>query len=345
MMKINEAKGGQKLPRYNHYVPRFILDNFANGGKLSILDKHTLKRFKLPPYRAMGEKDFNNVRIGEHILSFEDKFTYLEDLAAPVISKVLQQTSLASLSPMDQAILNMFVVVQLLRSKRRRLDYAAVATEIKRRWPGAIVNPLKEKIVDDEFEKFFTLDFTFSKLQELASSLVSKHSFLMVKNCKDELYISDNPMVMHNSKQYGPYGNIGLAVPHVEIYYPLSHQIVLGYMCPLTMKETEEAHVAADSEVNSLFSRMFMSPQGLSMADRLGIEKARAEIERAKSYYAMIKSERVVPISSENMLFLNSLQVLSSARYLACHTDNFAFAMKALSERPHWKEGVGIKIS
>ena len=344
-MKFNTRAADEKLPRYNHYVPRFILDNFALNGQLSIFDKHTLKRFRLPPYRAMGEKDFNNVRVGDDILSFQNKFTFIEDKAAPVISEVVRQRSLASLNPMDQATLHMFVVVQLLRSKRRRLDHTAVSTEIKRRWPDADLNPLKDKMVDNEFDKFFALNFSFSRLDELVSPLVAKHPFLMLKHCEGDLYISDNPVVMHNNKQYGPYGNIGLAVPHIEIYYPLSHELVLAYMCPLTMKETEDAHAAADQHVNSVFSKMFLSPAGMSISDKLEIEKARAEIQRAKNHFAMIKNERVVPITSENLLFLNSLQVRSSCRYLACHTDYFAFAVEALSERPHWKEGVGIEVA
>jgi hypothetical protein len=312
---------------------------------LSILDKHTLRQFKLPPYRAMGEKDFTNVRIGDEVLSYEDKFTFIEDQAAPVIAQIVQRRSLAFLNPMDEAILHTFVVVQLLRSKRRRLDQAAISGEIRKRWPEAELNPLKENMADQEFEKFSTLNMTFSKLDELTSTLVSKHSYLMIKSCPDELYISDNPMVIHNSKQYGPYGNIGLAVPHIEIYYPLSSEVVLAYMCPLTMKETEERHCAFDAEVNSLFSRKFMSPKGLSLADRLKIEANRIEIQRAKNHYAMIKNERLIPISSENLLFLNSLQVLSSFRYLACRTRDFTFAIRALSERPHWKEGVGIQVA
>lgn len=344
-MKTTKARASEKLPRYNHYVPRFILDNFAHSGKLSILDKHTLRQFKLPPYRAMGEKDYNNVRIGGSVLSFESKFTYIEDHAAPIIAQIIQRKSLASLDSIDQATLHMFVVVQLLRSKRRRLDQAAVGAEIKRRWPEADLNPLKEKMLDEEFEKLSVLNATFSQLEELTSALVSKHSYLMIKDCNGGLYISDNPMVMHNSKQYGPYGNIGLAVPHIEIYYPLSHDVVLAYMCPLTMRETEERHRASDIEVNSLFSKKFLSPKGLSLADRLEIEGYRAEIQRAKYHYAMIKNERVMPISSENLLFLNSLQVLSSFRYLACRTQDFAFAVKALSERPHWKEGVGVQVA
>src|SRR3982074_3970608 len=88
---------------------------------------------------------------------------------------------------------------------------------------------------DAEFEKFFALEFTFSKLEELTAALISKHSFLMIKDCSGDLYISDNPMVMHNSKEYGPYGNIGLAVPYIEIYYPLSPKIVLASFGPQTL--------------------------------------------------------------------------------------------------------------
>jgi len=343
-MTARSGRAGENIPRFNHYVPRFILENFARSGKVSVFDKHTHKRFKLPPYRAMGEKDFNNVRLGDNILSFEGRFTYLEDRAAPVIAKVVQHRTLRSLAPMEETILHTFVVVQLLRSKRRRLDHIKVGAEIRRRWPDLALNPLKDEMPDEEFEKLFSLNFAFSKLNDLTAPLVTKHSFLMIKDCDGELYVSDSPAVMHNSKEYGPYGNIGLAVPNIEIYLPLSHEIVLAYMCPLTMKETEETLQAAEKEIGSAFGRKFLSPSGISVTDRLEIEQSRAEIERAKSYYAMIKSERAVPMSSENLLFLNSLQILSSHRYLACRANDFTFAVRALSEKPHWKEGLGIKI-
>ena len=344
-MATKSITGNDKLPRFNHYVPKFVLENFAQSGKLSIFDKHNFRQFKLPPYRAMGEKDFTNVRIGDRLLSFENKFTSIENLAAPVIGRIVEQRSLTSLDPMDQATLHTFVVVQFLRSKRRRSDQAAIGLEIKRRWPEANLNPTHNEIVDEEFEKFSSLEFAFSNLEEFTSILVPKHSYLLIKDCPGELYISDNPMVMHNNKKYGPYGNIGLAVPHIEIYYPLSADIVLAYMCPLTMRETEEVHYKAKKEVNSLISRMFMSPLGLSMADRIHIEESRAELRRAENYYAMIKNDRVAAISSENLLFLNSLQIMNSFRYLACRTNDFTFATKALLEKPHWKEGIGIKVA
>jgi len=45
-MKIDSATH-EKLPRFNHYVSKFILDNFAEDGMLSVLDKHTLKQLPL----------------------------------------------------------------------------------------------------------------------------------------------------------------------------------------------------------------------------------------------------------------------------------------------------------
>ena len=296
-------------------------------------------------YRAMGERDFTNVRIGENVLSFEKKFTYIEDRAAPVVCQIVKRRSLAWLDPMDQATLHMFVIVQFLRSKKRRLDQSTIGAEIKRRWPEADLNPFKEEMADDEFEKFSTLNFVFSELDGLTSILVPKHSYLLIKDCPGEIYISDNPIVMHNSKQYGPYGNIGLGVPHIEIYYPLSADVVLAYMCPLTMKETEEKLDAFDREIRSYFSMKFMSPRGLSTNDRGEIERYKQELQKEKTHYAMIKNERVAPISSENLKFLNSLQVLSSYRYLACRKNDFPFALKALEEKPHWKEGVGIEVA
>lgn len=341
---MSEIQNTEKLPRYNHYVPRFILDSFAVKGQLCILDKHTLKQFKLPPYRAMGEKDFTNVRTADAIVSFENRFTHIEDLAAPIIAKILQQRSLEFLSPNDEATLHMFVVIQLLRSKRRRLDQVAMSAHIRDHWPEIELNPLKDVMTDEEFEKFSALNLTFSNLEELTAPLVTKHTYLILKHCAGELYISDNPMVMHNSKDFGPYGNIGLAVPYIEIYYPLSPEIVLAYMCPQGMNEIEKSHIASEKEVDVFFGQKFLSPTGLTTADKIKIEKARAEILRQKNHYALIKSKRVVPMTADNLLFLNSLQVLSSFRYIACRKSCFDFAVKALSEKPHWKEGVGLKI-
>jgi hypothetical protein len=334
-----------KLPRYNHYVPKFILNNFSRNGKICIFDKHLLKEFKLPPYRAMGEKDFTNVKFDDVTVSFENRFTHLENIAAPIIEKILKQKSLSSLDPMEVAALHMFVLIQYNRSKRRRLDYDLITEEIKKRWPDAPVNPWQDRITDSELTKFSTLNFTFSNLEEMTGHFVYKHSYLMLRDCRDEIYTSDNPLVMHNQKQYGPYGNIGIGVPHIEIYYPLSPDIILAYMCRMTMKEIETEQQKSEAEVSAFFGKKFLSPSGLSQKDTADLAEARLEIQRSKKYYSMIKNERLVPMSAENVLYVNSLQVASSYRYLAARKAEFQFARRALSEKPHWKDGLQLNVA
>jgi hypothetical protein len=199
----------ESLPRFNHSVPEFILNYFARGGKICVFDKHSLKEFKLPPKRAMGERDYNNVYVDDAVVSFENKFTHIENLAAPIISEIVRTKSLAHLDPMELATLHIFTILQLTRSKSRRMDQDAVAKEVRRRWPDVEINPFPDRIDDFELTKLSALRVTFENLEALSRPLVLKHPFLMVRDCRDDVYISDNPVVMHNPKTFGPYGNAG----------------------------------------------------------------------------------------------------------------------------------------
>ncbi len=51
------------------------------------------------------------------------------------------------------------------------------------------------------------------------------------------IHISDNPVAMHNAKDFGPLGNLGLAVEGIEVYLPLSASRCLAMYCPIIMKE------------------------------------------------------------------------------------------------------------
>lgn len=189
------------------------------------------------------------------------------------------------------------------------------------------------------------LKFTFDKLETLTEPLVLKHMFLMLRDCNDNLYISDNPLVMHNQRTFGPYGNIGLAVPGIEIYYPISPDIVLAYFCPSSLKHIEDRHAEAEKRASSFFGTKMLSQRGISTADTAVLMQMRAEIKRSKDYYLLMKEHRIVPMDDQNVLFLNSLQMMSSYRFIAAAKSDFSFARKALNERPHWREGRRIQVA
>ena len=343
--KSKPSSAREKLPRFNHYVPQFILRRFAHAGKICIFDKHTKQEFKLPTDRAMGEKDYNNVHFNDAVVSFENKFTHLENIAAPIIAKIIGAKNIDFLTPTDTAALHCFLIVQYMRSKSRRLDQDAIMKEIRRRWPEAPVNPQPDLISDFELTKYSALQMTFNKMEDLVKPLVFKHMFLMVRDCKEEVYISDNPLVMHNQNDFGPYGNIGIAVPGIEIYYPLSPDLVLALICPTSLQTIEEAQREAEKTVSSYFASKVISAVGISQNEMATWERHRNEIRRSKDYYRLMKDKRLVPMDSKNLLFLNSLQLSSSHRFIAAIKSDFHFARKALAERPHWKEGIRLKVA
>lgn len=342
---IIDSGASGRMPRFNHYVPKFILANFASSGKICIFDKHSQREFKLPPYRAMGETDFNNVELGGYVLSFEDRFSAIENKAAPLIKKIIDTKSLHNLEPMEAAVLHVFLIVQHLRSKIWRLNQDSIADEIKKRWSDAPINPRPDIIKDEQLAKLSALRGTFDNLDELTRLLVIKHSYLMIRDCRDELYTSDSPFVMHNHKQYGPYGNIGLAVPGIEIYYPLSPDIAVAYCCPSTMKEIEGEQEQLQKKIAEFFGKRFLSPSGVGNDDLIVLSHMKAELQRSKADYHLMKDLRLTPMNAENVLYLNSLQVSSSHRYIAARRPNFPFARMALREHPHWKQGRRLRVA
>jgi uncharacterized protein DUF4238 len=197
--------------------------------------------------------------------------------------------------------------LQLTRSKSRRLDQDAILNEVSRRWPDAELNPFPGRIVDSEATKLSLLKTAFENLDKFAEPLILKHSFLMVRDCRNDVYISDNPVVMYNSRTFGPYGNLGLAVPGIEIYCPLSPDVVLVYFGPPSMRNIEEEQAKAETQLSSHFAAKLSF--GMSPADPAQFAEMRSEIKRSKDYFRLLKEHRVVPMVAQNVLFLNSLQM------------------------------------
>ncbi|MDV5280161.1 DUF4238 domain-containing protein [Leclercia adecarboxylata] len=50
--------------------------------------------------------------------------------------------------------------------------------------------------------------------------LLKKDWYLLETSPERPFYVSDNPVVLKNSNDFGPYGNLGLAVRGIQIYLP-----------------------------------------------------------------------------------------------------------------------------
>lgn len=84
----------------------------------------------------------------------------------------------------------------------------------------------------DDKLKLSAIQLVVGSLGEFTGHFQNKDLLLFEASEGQEFILGDNPVAMQNSRDFGPYGSIGLAVPGIEIYLPISGRYTLGYWCP-----------------------------------------------------------------------------------------------------------------
>src|SRR5208283_5551167 len=70
------------------------------------------------------------------------------------------------------------------------------------------------------------------KIGTFAEVIGKKDIFLVRAAQGRTFYIGDNPVVRHNSLDFGPYGNLGFDQKGIQIHLPLSAELTLCAYCP-----------------------------------------------------------------------------------------------------------------
>lgn len=105
---------------------------------------------------------------------------------------------------------------------------------------------------DDDEVKYFVLRFLMQDLGNFADHVMSKHWVLMDTTPSMPFWIGDNPVAMHNHQDFGPYGNIGLALPGIEIYLPIHRKWTLCLWCPTLLDRMKSQQREAQSRLGQL---------------------------------------------------------------------------------------------
>jgi hypothetical protein len=318
--------------KLQHYVPRFLLTNFSTGKRSHIwaYDKHRSVRFRANVKNLAAEKGFYDHENGEGRISFESVLSSLESKAAKIIARLVRAKHLGELKADDRSLLSAFFAVQFVRTKEYRNRYDALIESLVQRLresgmseeeirrdcegPGELkLSQLKSIVNAEKFVPFF-----FGKTWVLHETKRSA-----------PFYISDNPITLHNQKQFGPYGNLGLAVPGIEIYIPLCPTLGLGMICPTYGEECRKGY--------DNFRMMDQMQPGLADALLKDAKGARAFSE------AVVNGtpSRLMP---ENLMMLNSLQVIYSSRFVFSETDDFSLVEKMIKDNEKYRRGLGIEV-
>lgn len=329
-----------------HYVPQFLLRNFCRKEQVHIFELGTQKIFRTNIRNIMAERDYNVTSLQNgYFIDFENRFTYIESLAGPVITKIIETEDVTALSADDLAKIHIFVVAQNLRSKVNRVNFEHLNKYIKGNFQGISTNDFPEFFTDAEYEKYCQLKMITENLTEFAKPMLPKYILLLKKDCPGSIYISDTPVVLHNSKDFGPYGNIGIGVPHIEIYLPISPELVIAFVCPHSVSEIRRLQEELSLTLDKKKKAAWLNGEAQSPHFQSEISAQYAELERSKKYSERIIKAKKAPITLENLMHLNSLQVIWAHRFIAASQPDFNFASQCLSENPQWTKAPRWEIN
>lgn len=310
-----------------HYVPRFLLRNLCTGNKRKLwaYDKSTAKSFETNIQNVAGERDFYEAAIGDRILSLEEGLSAMESKTAAIIDRILAQRSIGDLSDDDRIQIAVFVAIQMRRVPNQREHLMAMNAGIRRALGERDIDPeLVEGLADITPEEAKAMSLMMlAEPNELPVHILDKTWLLFEADAATPFYISDNPVAMQNLVEpKGRFrGNLGLAVPGIEIYLPISSTMTLGFFC--------RSHEAAI---------------------RNGVDRMRASFVRDPDFpmqgfgplldwMRAFRTGNPLPSEAENVLNHNSLQVRQAERYVFSSCADFSLVEDMIANEPRYRVG------
>lgn len=288
-------------PRNQHYVPQFILRNFRSreGDFVWCYDKTNKKVFETNISNIASESYFYDWIKGNPEHSLESKLSEIESETALIISKILKDNTLSTINLGEKQKLSHFISIQLLRTKNQLEKLKDFQDVLK----GFLQMPIDTDLPEENLQITFLSMLT--EAENFIPILMDKFWYLL--NSEKPFLISDNPVVFQNIyNQSQTRGTLGLKSKGIEIYFPLSKNIVLCLFCR-DVYDKIKYHASDDSTINDFLSQL--------------------------------NSEVPVNCNSGNIENINSLQVLSSERFIFSSSNDFWLVEDMLKINPELKDG------
>jgi len=320
-------------PKKHHYVPQFLLRNFARmgGTRLYVFDKQTDRVFLASVADVAAENRLYEFSLGDLTATIEPSLADFESKAAGVLREVLSNDSLADLTVYQRVVLSGLVAQLLLRSPQQRAAMRHMNAELRQRVAAMGTDPdllPQLRVLDNNEEKLFTAS-VLPDLMKQFIPFISEKAWILHSVSEDEtLYISDNPVAMHNEMKFDLRGNVGLAVEGVEVYLPISCRRCLGMYCPSVRSELEAAYEEC---------------QRLSAAGRQPLPPSPPE--EVVRFFGAFRTGKCSPLPRMSIEFVNSLQVWNAERYVYSGVDDFALARQMIANNPSLRKGPRPQVS
>ena len=319
------------LPKLHHYIPQFLLRNFSMNEKkqLYVFDKHKNSTFTTNPSKIAAINGYYNFDFDGISLSLEPGLAELEGKVANYFRRIIRNKKLNPWNPFERGHIARFLAIQLVRTPAIIAQSKDFETRMEA-W-------LRSEGMHEDFFKIDSKLGTPENAERVSMArniynapkdygpLISRKDWILFETSIEQPFlIGDHPIVMHNSKDMGLRGNLGLKVEGIEIYMPLSPTLTLGIMCPSHRQEIVKG-------VKNLCKASKKSPDSVSSYIPTWVEVL--DILKA------IKKGVPLKAKSENVDFFNSLQISTAERFIFSKEKDFSLAVSMIERHPSIKHG------
>ena len=325
------------IAKIQHYVPQFLLRNFAFGKKhrVHVFDKHFDRVFVSNVKNIACESRYYDFELDGHDLTIEPTLGEIESSAKPIIARILGSDTLRELSPEDFGTLSVFLAIQLIRTPSLRNQIRQIPELMEQRLRGMVEKEEQLAHASEYFEipseneiKMMIASGSKDWAEEIAMQFILKSWLLVSTPPGKSFYIGDNPLAMNNSVKQTFYGNIGPSAPGIEIYFPLSPTRALLLLC-------SSHHLALQNLVSEMKRFRWRRRRKTNCQ----------KFEYASEMLVALQSGDSFVFTPDNVLHFNALQVFNSERYIFSSTEDFHFVKSIIKNHPKARFGRRITVN
>ncbi len=337
-----------------HYVPRMLLRNFAHKQKskqekIHVFDKRDGRSFFTGVGNIVAERSFYDIDFGDRKASFEPSLSELEEHANGVIQNLLVNKNLADLKGEEKTWLGLFVACQMLRTKNFRemiKENTNQLFEKVKRMSEKEVHEIKglPSFKDEKELQNFATYFMIDNVEEFSSRLFSKDWVLLETKINDPFLLGDNPVTLHNSNKFGVFGNLGLALKGIQIHLPLAPTLTLAMWCPSIIEKMYEGQKTMLRQKQDLLVERAMNPNSNYFEIDEILKKVDEQIKKTAKTLSLLETNRLLPSTSDNVLFYNSLQIQWADRYMLSFSKDFSLVKRMIKDSTNNKRGIRFNM-
>lgn len=310
----------QKEPKKQHYVPQFILNKFAMGKKkrIYVFDLKTGKSFASHIRDTAHENGFYYHPVAGNKMELE--LGKQETVAAPIIDSIISEGSIAHLTHEEEYSLGLFTICQMMRvnSLRETLFQMSQLVIDDLKGESIVPNSQAAELLNLLLEldvKTQSIDMLNKNSKELLPYILNKHLLLLKAPKSEPFYISDNPIAKYNYQPVKYRENLGIGLKGIQIHFPISPKYCLSYLCSELVQEIRQAVTQQQIAILTGSEPFIDQSEAMNMLNQ-------------------IDNKQTKELSSENIEYHNSLQVLHCSRFIYSNNNNFQLIEKMLMDNP-----------